>query len=70
MFYVRLSNFVCTQTNLPLLHPISILKIFKHWKIVLKIKCVHMMKYYLVPIGDLKGYVNGERHDIGQLKDN
>lgn len=70
MFYVRLSNFVCTQINLPLLHPISILKIFKYWQIVLKIKCVHMMKYYLVLIGDLKGYVNGERHDIGQLKDN
>ena len=29
-----------------------------------------MMKYYLVLIGDLKGHVNGERHDIGQLKDN
>ena len=49
---------------------VDVVPVFKRWKIVLKIKCVFEIIYYLASIRDLKGYVNGEKHDIGQLKDN
>ena len=49
---------------------VDVVPVFKRWKIVLKKKCVFEIKYYLASIRDLKGYINGEKHDIGQLKDN